>query len=140
MQECVGFSTDSAAAAQQRLHPTAVGAQPEGIEGSGMRPPRVSHMTLGKATGKAVAFATFASSMSSPCFGKHQTAYRSRHAPRDACRHCSVFAARLAACAVCLSLRAVFRVCHDLLSVFGFGCNFLCEARIFGAAMYAPSS
>ena len=93
-----------------------------------------------KVTGKTVAFATFASSMSSPCFGKHQTAYRSRHAPRDACRHCSVFAARLAACAVCLSLRAVFRVCHDLLSVFGFGCNFLCEARIFGAAMYAPSS
>ena len=63
---------------------------------------------------------------------------RWRYAAGDACRHCSVFAASFAACAVCFSLRAVFRVCHDLLSVFGFGCNFVCEARVFGGVMYAP--
>ena len=32
-----------------------------------------------------------------------------------------------AACASCFSLRAAFRVCQDLLSVFGFGCSLLCD-------------
>ena len=41
------------------------------------------------------------------------------------------------ACAACLSLRAAFRVCHDLLSVFGFGFSFLRESRVFAVlAMY----
>ena len=34
-------------------------------------------------------------------------------------------AATLAAWAACFSLRAAFRVCHDLLSVFGFGFSLL---------------
>src|SRR5215213_6460106 len=58
-------------------------------------------------------------------------------------RYGSVFPPCFSACAVCLSLRAAFRVCHDLLSVFGFGFNFLCDVRVFGvvvAAMYAPSA
>ena len=44
--------------------------------------------------------------------------------------HGSVFAAIAAACAVCFSFRAMFRVCHDLLSVFGFGFSFLCDSRV----------
>jgi hypothetical protein len=42
-----------------------------------------------------------------------------------------------AACAACFSLRAMFRVCHDLLSVFGFGFNFLCDSRVCGAVVDA---
>ena len=38
----------------------------------------------------------------------------------------SVFAASFSACAVCLSLRARFRVFQDWLSVFGFGFGVLC--------------
>jgi len=38
---------------------------------------------------------------------------------------CPGHSASFAACAACFSLRAVFRVCHDLLSVFGFGFSFL---------------
>jgi len=51
---------------------------------------------------------------------------------------CPVSAASFAACAVCFSLRAVFRVCHDLFSVFGFGFSFLCDSRLCGVvvAMY----
>src|SRR6266550_1592289 len=40
-----------------------------------------------------------------------------------------------AACAACFSLRAAFRVCHDLLSVFGFGFSFLCDSRLFGVVV-----
>ena len=29
----------------------------------------------------------------------------------------------------------MFRVCHDLPSVFGFGCSFLCDSRAFGAVV-----
>jgi hypothetical protein len=36
-------------------------------------------------------------------------------------------AASFAAYAVCFSLRAMFRVCHDFDSVFGFGFSFLCD-------------
>ena len=57
--------------------------------------------------------------------------------------HGSVFAASVAACAACFSLRAWFRVCHDLLSVFGFGLSFLCDSRLCGVvvlvAMYPLS-
>ena len=42
----------------------------------------------------------------------------------------SVSVTSFAACAVCFSLRAMFRVCHDLFSVFGFGFSFLCESRV----------
>ena len=42
----------------------------------------------------------------------------------------SVFAASPAAYAACLSLRAAFRVCHDLFSVFGFGFSFLRDSRL----------
>ena len=45
------------------------------------------------------------------------------------------FAASVAACAVCFSLRAMFRVCQDLLSVFGFGFSFLCDSRLFGVVV-----
>ena len=51
--------------------------------------------------------------------------------------HRSVFAASVAACAVCFSLRAMFRVCHDLLSVFGFGFSFLCDSRLCGVVVVA---
>jgi hypothetical protein len=45
--------------------------------------------------------------------------------------------ANFAACAACFSLRAVFRVCHDLLSVFGFAFSFLCETRLGFAVVVA---
>lgn len=51
--------------------------------------------------------------------------------------HVPVSAASFAACAVCFSLRAVFRVCHDLLSVFGFGFSFLCDSRLCGVVVVA---
>jgi hypothetical protein len=38
-----------------------------------------------------------------------------------------VFSPAFAACAACFSLRASFRVCHDLLSVFGFGFSRFCD-------------
>jgi hypothetical protein len=50
---------------------------------------------------------------------------------------CPVSPASFAACAVCFSLRAMFRVCHDLPSVLGFGCNFLRDSRAFGAVVVA---
>jgi hypothetical protein len=31
----------------------------------------------------------------------------------------------------------MFRVCHDLLSVFGFGFSLLCESRLFGVVVVA---
>ena len=49
----------------------------------------------------------------------------------------SVFAASFAACAACFSLRAAFRVCHDLPSVFGFGFSFLCDSRLCGVVVVA---
>jgi hypothetical protein len=49
----------------------------------------------------------------------------------------SVPAASFAACAVCFSLRAAFRVCHALLSVFGFGFSFLCDSRLCGVVVVA---
>jgi hypothetical protein len=49
----------------------------------------------------------------------------------------SLVPASFAACAACLSLRAAFRVCHDLLSVFGFGFSFLCDSRLFGVVVVA---
>ena len=49
----------------------------------------------------------------------------------------SVFATGFAAWAACFSFRAVFRVCQDLLSVFGFGFSFLCESRLFGVVVFA---
>jgi hypothetical protein len=55
----------------------------------------------------------------------------------DRLGHISVFAASVAACAACFSLRAVFRVCHDLLSVFGFGFSFLCDSRLRGVVVVA---
>src|SRR5678809_1256010 len=56
--------------------------------------------------------------------------------------HSSVFAASFAACSVCFSLRAMFRVCHDFDSVFGFGFSLLCDSRLGGVvvdAMYPLS-
>ena len=50
--------------------------------------------------------------------------------------HGSVFAA----CAVCFSLRAMFRVCHDFDSVFGFGFSFLCDSRLCGVVVDAMNS
>jgi hypothetical protein len=44
-----------------------------------------------------------------------------------------------AACAACLSLRAAFRVCQDLLSVFGFGFSLLCELTTFGVVWPYPA-
>ena len=44
--------------------------------------------------------------------------------------HPSGFAASFAACSVCFSLRATFRVCHDFDSVFGLGFSFLCDSRL----------
>jgi hypothetical protein len=35
-----------------------------------------------------------------------------------------------AACAVCFSLRAMFRVCHDFFSVFGFGFSLFFDSRL----------
>ena len=49
--------------------------------------------------------------------------------------HRSVSAASFAACAVCFSLRAMFRVCHDFDSVFGF--SFLCDSRLCGVVVDA---
>ena len=41
-----------------------------------------------------------------------------------------LYSTDFAACAVCFSLRAAFRVCHDLLSVFGLGFSFFfCDSR-----------
>ena len=54
-----------------------------------------------------------------------------------------VSAASFAACAICFSLRAMFRVCHDFDSVFGFGFSFLCDSRLGGVvvdAMYSSFS
>lgn len=48
--------------------------------------------------------------------------------------------ASFAACASCFSLRAMFRVCHDLLSVFGFAFSFLCDSRFCGVVVFAISS
>src|SRR5579872_1339362 len=42
----------------------------------------------------------------------------------------AVSAASFAACAVCFSLRAAFRVCHDFCSVFGFGFSLLRDSRL----------
>ena len=54
--------------------------------------------------------------------------------------HPSASAASFAACAVCFSLRAMFRVCHDFGSVFGFGFSFLCDSRLFGVVVDAMCS
>ena len=46
-----------------------------------------------------------------------------------------------AACAVCFSLRAALRVCHDLLSVFGFGFSRFFDSRLCDVvvgAMHPP--
>ncbi len=51
-----------------------------------------------------------------------------------------VSAASFAACAVCFSLRAMFRVCHDLDSVLGFGFSFLCDSRLCGVVVDAMHS
>jgi hypothetical protein len=48
-----------------------------------------------------------------------------------------VSAASFAACAVCFSLRAMFRVCHDVFSVFGFGFSFFCDSRLCGVVVGA---
>jgi len=48
--------------------------------------------------------------------------------------------ASFAACAACFSLRAMFRVCHDLLSVFGFGFSFLRDSRVCGVVAMYPLS
>jgi hypothetical protein len=53
------------------------------------------------------------------------------------CVQCPASAASFAACAVCFSLRAAFRVCHDLLSVFGFGFNLLCARRLDAVVVLA---
>ncbi len=45
------------------------------------------------------------------------------------------FSASLAACAVCFSFRAAFRVCHDFDSVFGFGFSRLRDSRVFGVVV-----
>jgi hypothetical protein len=50
--------------------------------------------------------------------------------PRPIHRYSGTASASFAACAVCFSLRAAFRVCHDLFSVFGFGFSFLCDSRV----------
>ena len=48
-----------------------------------------------------------------------------------------VSAASFAACAICFSLRAMFRVCHDFDSVFGFGFSFLRDSRLDGVVVDA---
>lgn len=48
--------------------------------------------------------------------------------------------ASVAACAACFSLRAMFRVCHDLPSVFGFGFSFLRDSRVCGVLAMHPLS
>jgi hypothetical protein len=53
--------------------------------------------------------------------------------------HRPVSAANFAACAVCFSLRAMFRVCHDFDSVFGFGFSLLCDSRLGGVVVDAMS-
>jgi hypothetical protein len=65
-----------------------------------------------------------------------QEAAASRSSAVRVC-HGSVFAAIVAACAVCFSFRAMFRVCHDLLSVFGFGFSFFCDSRFCGVVVVA---
>ena len=50
---------------------------------------------------------------------------------------CPASAVSCAACAACFSLRARFRVCHDLCSVFGFGFSFLCDSRLGGVVVFA---
>ena len=57
--------------------------------------------------------------------------------PTSRWSQCPVSPASFAACAVCFSLRAMFRVCHDLPSVLGFGCSFLRDSRAFGAVVVA---
>jgi hypothetical protein len=52
----------------------------------------------------------------------------------------SVREPRLAAYAACFSLRAAFRVCHDLLSVFGFGFSRFRDSRPPGVAVFATSA
>jgi hypothetical protein len=52
-------------------------------------------------------------------------------------RPLDLYSTDFAACAVCFSLRAAFRVCHDLLSVFGLGFSFLCDSRAGGAVVDA---
>ena len=49
----------------------------------------------------------------------------------------SAFAVCPAAYAACFSLRAAFRVCHDLFSVFGFGFSFLRDSRLVTVVVFA---
>jgi hypothetical protein len=49
-------------------------------------------------------------------------------------------AASFAACATCLSLRAAFRVCHDLFSVLGFGFSFFFDSRVGTAVVDVAKS
>src|SRR5207237_423624 len=51
-------------------------------------------------------------------------------------RHHSA-AARFAAYAACFSLRAAFRVCHDLCSVFGFAFSRFFDSRLAGVVVEA---
>jgi hypothetical protein len=66
-------------------------------------------------------------------------AVRSAYQPSDLCGMChrSVSAASFAACAACFSFRAMFRVCHDLLSVLGLGFSFFCDSRLCGVVLGA---
>jgi hypothetical protein len=64
----------------------------------------------------------------------------SRTADRVSSCQRPVSAASFAACAVCFSFRAMFRVCHDFDSVFGFGFSFLCDSRLGGVVVDAMHS
>jgi hypothetical protein len=52
-------------------------------------------------------------------------------------RHHSAAAASFAAYAACFSLRAAFRVCHDLCSVFGFAFSRFFDSRVAGVVVEA---
>jgi hypothetical protein len=54
----------------------------------------------------------------------------SRAVARVSSCHSPVSDASFAGWAVCFSLRAMFRVCHDVFSVFGFGFSFFCDWRL----------
>jgi hypothetical protein len=56
--------------------------------------------------------------------------------PTSRC-HSPVFSVSFAACAACFSFRAMFRVCHDLLSVLGLGFSFFCDSRLCGVVLGA---
>ena len=72
-----------------------------------------------------------------PLMGSGRTSANSDGPDLNRMCHRPVSAASFAACAVCFSLRAAFRVCHDFCSVFGLGFSFLCDSRLGGVVVDA---